>query len=90
MTLDLSQDGDSVAGKIAVGETAGNVTGTIAVDGTLSLAGIYDPADALGWIASPLKDWQTRIGADGSMSGTFTMGWPDSNELSVRVDQLRH
>jgi len=91
IVLTLSQDQSSVSGAIHLDDySTGNVTGTIALDGTLTLQGIYDPRDAYGWIVNPLVDWRSTVDSMGHLVGTFTLGEVDTFQVDVDLTDVHH
>ena len=89
--LVLEQTDDAVVGTLSLeGMPSGNVRGTIALDGTLTLDGVWDPDDRLGpfaWRHYRLMDWKSTVTAD-TMSGFLHFVWLDAYEVEGRILSL--
>lgn len=72
MELNLGQTSSELTGSIRMGSFVGNVTGSIAEDGTISLRGRYTATANTGLVyIFDIRSWQTRSTNGTSMTGRW-------------------
>lgn len=70
-TLEMQQSRDAVSGAWTLQESNGNVQGTVATNGTLTLTG----STLQSGVRIEIVAWQSNTTDNSSMTGTFTLSW---------------
>jgi hypothetical protein len=70
-TLNLQQIKDAVSGTWTLQDGNGNVTGTVATNGALTLTG----SSLQSGVTIEISAWQSNTADNRTMSGTFTLTW---------------